>query len=82
MQALAQLVEHTAASNAPKANLSFHHVVDPQSHAVAYTDRVWLLPCCVFAQVPSSMSRTHVYAVATITPKALSRLLTLNLLPR
>ncbi|WIA34939.1 hypothetical protein OEZ86_013220 [Tetradesmus obliquus] len=34
------------------------------------------------AQVPSSMSRTHVYAVATITPKALSRLLTLNLLPR
>jgi hypothetical protein len=28
------------------------------------------------------MSRTHVYAVATITPKALSRLLTLNLLPR
>ncbi|KAF8061404.1 hypothetical protein HT031_004495 [Scenedesmus sp. PABB004] len=34
------------------------------------------------AAVPASMSRTHVYAVATVTPKSLPRLLTLNLLPR
>lgn len=31
---------------------------------------------------PRSMSRTHVYAVATITPKSLARMITLNLLPR
>lgn len=34
------------------------------------------------AHVPESMSQTHVYAVATITPKSLLRMLTLNLLPR
>jgi hypothetical protein len=32
--------------------------------------------------VPQSMSRTYVYAVATVTPKALPRMLTLNMLPR
>jgi hypothetical protein len=34
------------------------------------------------AAVPGPMSQTHVYAVATITPKALLRALSLNLLPR
>jgi hypothetical protein len=34
------------------------------------------------ARMPESMSQTHVYAVATITPKSLLRLLSLNLLPR
>lgn len=34
------------------------------------------------AHMPESMSQTHVYAVATITPKSLLRLVTLNLLPR
>jgi hypothetical protein len=34
------------------------------------------------AHMPESMSQTHVYAVATITPKSLLRLITLNLLPR
>jgi hypothetical protein len=34
------------------------------------------------AHMPESMSQTHVYAVATITPKSLLRMVTLNLLPR
>lgn len=34
------------------------------------------------AHMPESMSQTHVYATATITPKSLLRMVTLNLLPR
>lgn len=34
------------------------------------------------AHMPESMSQTHVYAVATITPKSLLRMVSLNLLPR
>lgn len=33
-------------------------------------------------QGPRAMSRTHVYAVSTITPKSVARMFTLNLLPR